>query len=139
MDLSTQLQNNEQRCKSSVVSVVLGLMPGGQTLTVGEQHIVGAVPTHSITTGWIFTAARLPGDIVVSVGFTGNPTFWLDNVTVSDGVPVTHDRTNPMQDYFPDGSDIILTVESGTLNDDSLLRFVLFDTELETTLGKYTA
>jgi hypothetical protein len=139
MDLSTQLQNNEQRYKFSTVGQVLGTMPGGQTLTIGEQHIIGAVPFNSITTGWIFTAARLPGDIVVSVGFTGNPTFWLDNVTVSDGVPITQDRANPMQDYFPNGEDIILTVESGSLLPDSLLRFVLFGTELEVKIGTYTA
>jgi hypothetical protein len=139
MDLRNQLQNDELRAKTSVIGTVLGVMPGGQDLVVGEQHIVGAVPKNCYTTGWTFTAARLPGDIVVSVGFTGNPTFWLDNVTVASGDVITNDKLQAMQDYFPNGSDIILTIESGTLSEDSLLRFVLFETELETKLGKYAA
>jgi hypothetical protein len=139
MNLSEQLQNNELRCNSAVVGQVLGLMPGGQPLAIGEQHTIGAVPEKCFTTGWVFTAARLSSDVVVSVGFTDNPTFWLDNVTVSNGDVLTNDKLSAMQDYFPDGADIVLTVHSGTLNEDSLLRFVLLETELETKLGKYTA
>ncbi len=138
MDLSTQLQNNEVRCKSATVCTLLGIMPGGQTLAIGEEHIVGAVPKNSITTGWTATLNDSQEDIVVSVGFDGNTTFWLDNVTLTNGGTIVNDRLDPMQDYFPDGSDIIVTVHSGVIGA-GRFRFELEFTELETKLGKYAA
>ena len=139
MNLSTQLENNEARCKSASVCQLLGVMPGGQTLPLGEQHIFGAVPKHCITTGWTAILDHSANDIVVSVGFTGNPTFWLDNVTLSNGGTIVNDRTQPMQDYFPEGSDIVVTVHSGDMGESGRFRFQLDQTELETKVGKYTA
>ncbi len=52
---------------------------------------------------------------------------------------ITNSKLNPMQDYFPDGEDILLEVVSGDLGVDGVLRFVLNFTELETNLGAYTA
>jgi len=138
MNLSTQFENNELRCKSASVCTLLGVMPGGQALETGVAHIVGAVPTNSITTDWTAIVDHADTDLVVSVGFTGNPTFWLDNVTLSNGGTIVNDRTNPMQDYFPEGSDIVVTVHSGYLGE-GRFRFQLSHTELETKLGKYTA
>ena len=140
MDLSTQFENNEQRKVSATDGTVLATMPGGQTFTLGEQHIVGRIPKNSIVTGFQAIAAKLSSDIVVSLGYTDNPVLFLDNETMSSGYSVANDAYAAMQHYFPDGADIVLTIHSGGFNGpDSRLQYTLFTTELETKLGKYTA
>ena len=140
MDLSTQFENNEQRKVSATDGTVLVTMPGGQDFSVGSEHIVGRIPKASIITGFIAIAAKLSSDIVVSLGTPDNPILLLDHETMSSGNSVANDPLSAMQHYFPDGSDVVLTIHSGGFNTaDSRFQFSIQVTELETKLGKYTA
>ena len=140
MDFTTQLGNNEQRKVSASDSTLLAIMPGGQSLPLGEQHIIGRIPKNSIVTGFQAIAQGLSSDIVVSFGYTDNPVLFLDNATLVDGETAVNDQYSAMQHYFPDGADLVLTIHSGGFNTpNSILQTSVMVTELETKLGKYTA
>ena len=139
MNLSQQLQNNEVRAVTSTIGAIKAQMPGSVVPAIGEQHTIGRVPKGSIVTGWTIIGKGFSSDVVVSVGFPDNPTFWLDNVTLVSTYTQTNDPLQPMQDLFKDGADIIITIHSGGFDGESEIRFVLNCVEYETKLGKYAA
>ncbi len=140
MNLSTQLENNEQRSISASGSTVQAVMPGSLALPIGEVHKVGQIPINALVTGFTLQGNRIAADLVVNVGTASNPTFFVNaGAIVAPTDAITNSKIDPMQDYFPEGEDILLEVVSGDLGADGTLRFVLNFTELETNLGAYTA
>lgn len=140
MDLTTQLENNELRKVSATDGTVQYVLPGGQSFVVGEEYRAARIPKASIVTGFQAIAKKLSSDIVVSLGTPDNPLLFLDHETITSGNSVANDPTAAMQHYFPDGSDVVITIHSGGFDTpESEFVFSLFCTELETQLGKYTA
>ncbi len=139
MNLSTQLQNNEQRTQLSSAGTLLRTMPGGNVLPSGN-HVIGAIPTNSIVTGFQAVATGWDGDIVVNIGYDGNSTGFLNNVTLVDGVGAVNDPLSALQAYFGfGGTNITAEIISGNVGTEGELVFIASYTEIETTAGKYTS
>ena len=138
-DLSLLNKNNEQRIQLASECSLQAIMPGGQPLEEGVQHVIGAIPTGALLKGWTASVDGASGwNVTVSVGTVGFPTLFATALVVTSAN--VNDKTAPFEYYFPDGEDIVctLTVNSGG-DDTSTFQFTLDYTEINTTCGAYTA
>jgi len=138
-DLSLLNKNNEQRIQLASECTLQAIMPGGQPLEEGVQHIIGAIPTGALLKGWTASVDGASGwNVTVSVGTVGFPTLFATALVVTSSN--VNDKTQPFEYHFPEGEDIVctLTVNSGG-DDTSTFQFTLDYTEINTTCGAYTA
>lgn len=135
-DLSYINRNNEQRANLSSVGKLQALMPGEQVLEEGVQHTIGAIPQGALLKGW--TANTEKGwNVVVALGTAANPILFATALNVSSSN--VNDKALPFEFYFPEGEDIVCTLTSNNTVDGGLFQFTLDYTEVNTTVGAYTA
>ncbi len=138
-DLSLLNKNNEQRVQLASECTLQAIMPGGQPLEEGVQHVIGAIPEGALLKGWTAAVDGASGwNVTVSIGTEAFPTLFATALVVTS--TNVNDKTAPFEYYFPDGEDIVctLTVNSGG-DDTSTFQFTLDYTEINTTCGAYTA
>jgi len=138
-NLSTLRKNNEQRVQLASECTLQVSMPGGQVLEEGVQHVIGAIPTGALLKGWTASVDGNSGwSVIVSVGTVANPTLFATALGVSS--TNVNDKTAPFEFYFPEGEDIVCTLDSvGQTPADGVFQFGLDYTEVNTTTGAYTA
>jgi len=139
-DLSKLNRNNEQRLQASSACTLMQTMPGGQDLEGGVNHIVGAIPVGALIKGWNASVNEASGwGVEVSIGTSANPTLFATALTVTSSN--VNDKLAVMEEFFPNGEDIIVNVITGAGVADvgGIFTFVLDYTEVDTTCGAYTA
>ena len=138
MDLSKQLENNEQRCRYGSACTIMRIMPGEQPLE-GGQNIIGAIPVGAVIESFSVIAVGWGGDVVATIGTSSFPTTFFNGVTLVDSVSQSNAQDAPVELYFPDGEEIVCELITTPVGDEGYLEFVISYSELETQAGKYTA
>jgi len=138
-DLSKLRRNNEQRVQHASAGTLQAVMPGGQALEEGVQHIIGAIPQGALLKGWTASVDGASGwNVTVSIGTVDNPTLFATALGVSS--TNVNDKLLPFEFYFPEDEDIVCTLDTNSgKTDESSFQFVLDYTEVNTTCGAYTA
>lgn len=139
MDLSTQLENHEQRCNFASKGTLKVTMPGGQPLEDG-QHVVGHLPVGALIDGfqsWIKPNELFGADVVISLGIPSNPSLFFDGETVPDG-GATHNDVDVPVEMFVSNEPLIATITTTVKNPAGAINFDVRYTEVDTKAGMYT-
>ena len=138
-DLSTQLENHEQRIRLSSKGTLKATMPGGVVITDGV-FTVGHIPVGAVISGfqsWINSNELFGADVVVSLGIPSNPTLFFNAVTLSDGGSIANASDAPVEEYVSN-EDLIATIVTTVQNSTAMLNFNVDYSEADTKAGKYT-
>ena len=106
MDISKQLENNEQRCRYGSACNVMRIMPGEQPLD-GGQNIIGAIPVGAVIESFSVIAVGWGGDVIATIGTSSFPTTFFSGVTLVDSVSQANAQDAPVEMYFPEGEMIV--------------------------------
>ena len=138
MDISKQLENNEQRCRYGSACNVMRIMPGEQPLD-GGQNIIGAIPVGAVIESFSVIAVGWGGDVIATIGTSSFPTTFFSGVTLVDSVSQANAQDTPVEMYFPEGEEIVCELGTLPVGTEGYLEFVIDYSELETQKGAYTA
>jgi len=138
-DLSKLDRNNEQRGQLASTGSLRAVMPGGQPLEEGVQHVIGAIPYGALLKGWTAAVDGASGwNVTVSIGTADFPTLFATALGVSSSN--VNAKAVSLDYYFPEGADLVCTLDVNSGGDDtSEFQFTLDYTEVNTTTGAYTA
>jgi len=138
MDLSTQLENNEQRCRYGSACQLQRNMPGEQTLGAGV-HTIGAIPVGAVLESFNVLSELWDTDITVNIGTAGDPTLFFNGATLVNNTSLHNAQDAPLEFYFPEGEEIVCEILTGNAGANGALEFVVDYSELDTNCGAYTA